>query len=338
MKRLAFLSITFLVSLSVSAQSELEDAVRSYFSGYSLTGYRPNEAMRADSVRVSDSLHTVTVFVNEPFASQPFSPQSVRKIYAGLQRNLPAPYNAYRLGILSKSSQPIEDLIPNILREENEDESRLWGEIDYKGNPWVCNISLPYRVTAGLQGRHLFIWPSHGRYFKENGWQWQRPLLYCTSEDLFTQSFVFPFLFPMLEKAGAVVGCPRERDYQTAGAVVDNDRPDCQGCYSETEQDDARWAGSAGGDGFAPPASLLNDSVFPFKSGTWRSVSAVNRKSRLSTATWQPQIPRTGRYAVYVSYATRANSVPDARYTVFHRGGRTTFQVNQQMEIGRAHV
>lgn len=334
MKRLAFLSITFLVSLSVSAQSELEDAVRSYFSGYSLTGYRPNEAMRADSVRVSDSLHTVTVFVNEPFASQPFSPQSVRKIYAGLQRNLPAPYNAYRLGILSKSSQPIEDLIPNILREENEDESRLWGEIDYKGNPWVRNISLPYRVTAGLQGRHLFIWPSHGRYFKENGWQWQRPLLYCTSEDLFTQSFVFPFLFPMLEKAGAVVGCPRERDYQTAGAVVDNDRPDCQGFYSETEQDDARWAGSAGGDGFAPPASLLNDSVFPFKSGTWRSVSAVNRKSRLSTATWQPQIPRTGRYAVYVSYATRANSVPDARYTVFHRGGRTTFQVNQQMGGG----
>lgn len=334
MKRFAFLAIASLTSLSLCAQSPLEDVVRSYFRGYSLAGYRPNETMRADSVVASDSLHTVTVFANEAFASQPFTPQSVRKIYAGLQRIIPAPYNAYRLSVLSKGSQPIEDLIPNILREGNEDESRLWGEIDHRGNPWVRNLSLPYRVTAGLQGRHLFIWPSHGRYFKENGWRWQRPCLYCTTEDLFTQSFVFPFLFPMLERAGAVVGCPRERDWQTAEAVVDNDRPDRQGSYSETEQEDGHWSGSAEGDGFAPPSSLLNDSTFPFRTGTWRSVPAVNRKSRLATATWQPQIPRAGRYAVYVSYATRANSVPDARYTVFHRGGRTTFQVNQQMGGG----
>lgn len=334
MRRLAFLAIAFLTSLSLYAQSELEEAVRTYFRNYTLTGYRPHDSMRADSVQVSDSLHSVTVFVNEPFASQPFTPQSVKRIYGDLQRNLPAPYNTYRLSILSKSAQPIEDLIPNILREGNEDKSRLWGETDYKGNPWVRNLSLPYSVKAGLQGRHLFIWPSHGRYYKEGAWQWQRPFLYCTTEDMFTQSFVFPFLFPMLEKAGAVVGCPRERDYQTSEAVVDNDRPERQGSYSESEQDDCRWSSSEEGKGFAPTATLLNDSIFPFLGGTWRSVPAVNRKSRLATVTWQPQIPRTGRYAVYVSYATRANSVPDARYTVFHRGGRTTFQVNQQMGGG----
>lgn len=334
MKRLAFLAIIFLSSFSLHAQSELEEAVRSYFRNYTLEGYRPHDAMRADSVSVSDSLHTVTVFANESFASQPFTPQSVKNIYGTLQRTLPAPYNTYRLTILSKGSLPIEDLIPNILRGENEDKSRLWGETEYKGNPWVRNLSQPYRVTAGLQGRHLFIWPSHGRYYKENSWQWQRPYLYCTTEDLFTQSFVFPFLFPMLEKAGAIVGCPRERDYQTFEAVVDNDNPERQGIYSETAQDDAQWTGSENGTGFAPPASLLNDSIFPFTLGTWRSAPAVNRKSRLAAASWQPNIPRTGRYPVYVSYATRRNSVPDARYTVFHRGGRTTFQVNQQMGGG----
>lgn len=319
---------------TVPAQSGLEETVYAYFQSYKITGYVPSNAMRADSVNVNDSLHTVTVYVNEAFSSQPFTPQNVKNIYTRLQHILPTPYNAYRLTILSKQLQPIEDLIPNILREDNEDKSRLWGDIDYNGYPWVRNTSLPYQVKSGLQGRHLFIWPSHGRYFKGNSWHWQRPYLYCTTEDIFTQSFVFPYLFPMLEKAGAIVCSPRERDYQTCEAVIDNDFPNRQGLYTEIGQDDAVWSGSNEGDGFAPSDSLLCDSMMPFRMGTWRSIRTVNRHSRLATATWQPDIPQSGRYAVYVSYATRPNSIPDAHYTVFHRGGRTTFQVNQQMGGG----
>ena len=30
---------------------------------------------------------------------------------------------------------------------------------------WVTNSSAPHKVSNGLQGRHLSIWPSHGRYF-----------------------------------------------------------------------------------------------------------------------------------------------------------------------------
>ena len=67
--------------------------------------------------------------------------------------------------------------------------------------PWVENKSLPYQPTNGLQGRHLCVWASHGNYFDQNEdhWRWQRPALYGTTEDLFTQTIVIPYLIPMLE-------------------------------------------------------------------------------------------------------------------------------------------
>lgn len=335
MKKTWALALLTVWPLLATAQTDpVERTAKSFFSHYTAPGYRPRYAMGADSVRLDEQRREVRVYANESFCSQPFTPQSVKAIYDALQRTLPAPYNAYRLAIYAQGRLPIEELIPNLLREDNIDASRLWGTTDYQGLPWVRNTSLPYQVTRGLQGRHLFIWPSHGRYYKGNSWQWQRPYLYCTTEDLFTQSFALPFLFPMLERAGAIVCSPRERDYQTHEAVIDNDQPDRQGAYSETAGSDARWQSSRPGEGFAMPSGLLNDTIHPFSLGTWRSATAVNRRTQLAAATWAPRIPRAGRYAVYVSYATRPNSVPDARYTVYHRGGRTTFQVNQQMGGG----
>ena len=49
------------------------------------------------------------------------------------------------------------------------------------------------------------------------------PRLFCTTEDLFTQSFIIPYLIPMLENAGANVFTPRERDTQKQEVIVDND-------------------------------------------------------------------------------------------------------------------
>jgi hypothetical protein len=51
-------------------------------------------------------------------------------------------------------------------------------------------------------------------------------------------------------------------------------------------------------------------------------------------ATYQPYFQKAGRYAVYVSYQTLENSIPDALYTVWHKGERTQFHVNQQMGGG----
>ena len=137
---------------------------------------------------------------------------------------------------------------------------------------------------------------------------------------------------PMLENAGAIVlQSARARLFRQTNAVVDNDMPQRMGQYVEVSQSGATWTASADSVGFLPPTHLLADSVMPFRSGTYRMVQTTSRRSRLATATWTPNIPQSGRYAVYVSYASRPNSVPDAHYTVFHKGGRTSFTVNQQM-------
>lgn len=44
--------------------------------------------------------------------------------------------------------------------------------------------------------------------------------------------------------------------------------------------------------------------------------------------------PRNRSYAVYVSYQTLPNSVSDAKYLVFHKGGVTEFKVNQRIGGG----
>lgn len=318
--------------LQGGAQTVEPDAsVRKYFRQYETKGYAPASAIGIDSLRTEISLHEIRIYANEAFCSQSFTPEKVKQIYAELQRVLPAPYNAYRITVVNKKGISIEELVPNILRTDIGDASRLWGDIRYNGTPWVQNMSKPYRITNGLQHRHLFIWASHGRYFAGDVWKWQRPYLFATTEDLLTQSIVYPFLMPMLENAGAIVCSPRERDYQTNEAVVDNDMPQRMGQYVEVSQSGATWTASADSVGFLPPIHLLADSVMPFRSGTYRMVQTTSRRSRLATATWTPNIPQSGRYAVYVSYASRPNSVPDAHYTVFHKGGRTSFTINQQM-------
>lgn len=198
--------------------------------------------------------------------------------------------------------------------------------VDYKGTPWVTRTSAPYTIDRGLSGRHLSVWSSHGRYFeaKKNQWLWQRPYLFCTTEDLLTQSFVNPYLIPMLEKAGAVVFTPKERDTQPNEAIVDNDTPGRNGFYVEN----GMWNDC--GVGFGLDFTVLNDTVQPFSLGSVRSVS-VNHDAE---AIWMPDIPETGNYAVYVSYASIPSSIDDARYVVHHAGGETTFRVNQQIGGG----
>lgn len=207
-----------------------------------------------------------------------------------------------------------------------------WGNIAYKGRPWVENASRPNATKDGLQGRHLSLWASHGRYYdiSKGEWRWQRPFLFCTTEDLFTQTFVVPYLIPMLENAGAVVFTPRERDWQRHEIIVDNDR--AASGYKEFVGK-RKWSTSDQA-GFAFHNGNYADLENPFTQGTARKAKSSKRKKKSSEASYQPYIPEAGRYAVYVSYQTLPKSVDDAEYTVYHKGQATTFHVNQQMGGG----
>lgn len=76
-----------------------------------------------------------------------------------------------------------------------------------------------------MHNRHIALWQSHGWYYesKLDRWEWQRARIFQTVEDLYTQSYVLPFLVPMLENAGANVLLPRDARLPTAEVIVDND-------------------------------------------------------------------------------------------------------------------
>ncbi len=211
----------------------------------------------------------------------------------------------------------------------NDDDNCLWGDIDYDGEPWVKNISQPVDVTRGLQGRHISLWASHGYFFDQQRgeWRWQRPKLFSTTEDLFTQTIVVPYLIPMLENAGANVFTPRERDWQKQEVIVDNDGSGRN--YIEVTSR-YKWQ-TTPLNGFMMRQGAYSDGENPFTAGSARMVKTTSSKSRYSLATYQPDFRKSGRYAVYVSYQTLPNSIDDVLYTVWHKGERTQFHVNQQM-------
>lgn len=213
----------------------------------------------------------------------------------------------------------------------DEANSGAWQGIDYDGDPWVFNVSRPYFVTAGLQNRHLSLWASHGRYYyaDRDVWKWQRPNLFCTNEDLFTQTIVVPYLIPMLQNAGAIVFTPRERDWQRNEIVIDND--DVKSVYYFEKEASKRWK-NCDSVGFAN-RSRLKDGENPFRMGTVRQAKATKRK-KTSQVSYQPRFKEAGKYAVYVSYQSLPKSVSDARYIVYHKGEATEFSVNQRMGGG----
>ena len=309
-------------------KEEIKSRLDSYFLNYQTPYTSPTDRCRIEKVNVDGETQTVEVYLNELFAGQSFNTEKIGEIYGEVGRLLPSPYDSYTV-ILYGNGIPIENLATDIRTNS----SKRWGDALYRGAPWTERMHRPYPFTQGLQRRHLSVWASHGRYYKEEkkAWEWQRPSLYCTTEDLFTQTIVVPFLIPMLENAGAVVFSPRERDWQAHETIVDNDTPGRGGAYAEKGN---KYPWENAGEGFAWLKTTYVDGENPFHDGTARYAHAVNKKSQSSEIRWTPDIPEEGRYAVYVSYATLPNSVPDARYVVRHKGVSTTFKVNQKMGGG----
>lgn len=312
-------------------QDELLEGLNYYLGGYQDPDVKL-EKLSVDSIKIDNETRKLDVYVSLRLAYIPMRQNNVQQLYQDFKSIIPSEYKDYQLTIYS-GERSIEQLIPNYYNS-HKDGKRLFSRLEYKGNPWTKNLSRPFTPSKALTNRHIALWQSHGIYYdvKRKEWRWQRPRLYGTTEDQFTQSIVLPFVIPMLENAGAVVYTPRERDIQRQEVVVDNDGMQfSRSEYKEIESKKSSWMQSDSA-GFAYWKRNYNYGENPFKTGTARYT--FTEKEGDARVQWIPDIPESGEYAVYVSYQTLPRSVSDAHYHIYHGGSVTEIQVNQQMGGG----
>ena len=166
---------------------------------------------------------TVKVDVSENFGDVPFTQEGVERMRDEVRD---------ALGEYYEDSPVLITIVGNDINKYFADY-----EPAYKRShkPFINELDANRHYKHGLDGNIVAMWPSHGWYFepKLNRWEWQRARLMQTVEDMYTHSYVLPFLIPMLENAGAYVWNARERDTHNFGAVVDNDGGEAQQGYTE---------------------------------------------------------------------------------------------------------
>ena len=288
--------------------------------------YVSSRTIKIDSILIQKK--KVTLFANEALEDIPFREYNVSELYASIAPLFP---NASKIVILTRGTD-IESLIPEYDRKGRPNKKRLYSIKESK-YPLTRSLSTPHEIKNGLQNRHIALWQSHGLYYAQTAhrWEWQRARMFGTVEDLFTQSFVLPYLTPMLENAGATILIPRERDTQIHEIIIDNDRSTPGSEYKELDGEKAWSDGEKAGFGYIQATYTNGEN--PFTQGTYRQ-TVTQRKGKESLIEWIPEIPESGNYAVYASYQSFPNSTEQALYTIHHAGGETTIAVNQTMGGG----
>ena len=325
----------FLLTASSFVQEVANDSLkeklrRSLTYIYQETMLRPG-TVTVDSITFNHRKRSVELYTNLALSYLPMRDHTVYHIYDSIRYYLPQDQKKYRISVFSDGEE-ISHLVPNYFRGKQKDKNRI---IAHKvKTPLITPLSDPSApYNKGLQNNHIALWQSHGWYYEQKlgRWEWQRARIFQTVEDLYTQSYVIPFLVPMLENAGANVFMPRERDYNPTELIIDQEGSSAGSSYSERNGKE-RWQMSDSA-GFANGKEYYLDGENPFRMGKARKIRTIT-KGAVSVATWQPDIPEKGEYGVYVSYQTVKNSSDDALYTISHAGGTTQFKVNQQMGGG----
>ncbi len=294
--------------------------------------------VRSDSLKIRKVLRRgkqLDFYFEQTLGDYPWHEGDIEWFRKELKSCFPKKYSGRTVGEVFSKRSPLKDFItpeltfngvpaksPNRISDPSAQEKdivRKVGATDF---------------SKGLTHRNIALWQSHGYYYEQSlgRWEWQRACLFQTVEDMFTQSFVLPFLVPMLENAGAYVMLPRERDLNRAEYIIDND-----------DSQTSRTKGSfhVEGDwkieesGFADRAEVIRDGDNPFTAGTsLSSICGKDSRKNAPKAVWKPDFDEAGEYAVYVAYRSLPESSQSAHYTVRHLGGATEFFVNQRIGGG----
>jgi hypothetical protein len=330
--RLKLLIITLFVCMictnnAVSQKSDSRNASKelaSKLSGFrfELSAYRHLGKMTLDSVAVKRKM--ASLYFGSSLSYIPFREELVKRLYATVKDSAGVKYSGYSFTIYA-DKRPIETLIPNYYRESDRPDKARMTKSRESAQVAVKVDGRSY--VSGLSGRNIAMWHSHGWYYESslNRWEWQRARLFGTVEDLYTMSYVIPYLVPMLENSGASVFIPRERDIQSLAVVVDNDKSSDGGDFI---------VGPVVLSQESMPGFLLSDTIFsgtnPFKKGT--SLGGI-ASSTDASFTYLPHFAGRGDYAVYVSYPFNQKN-GKVIYDINHLGGTTSFTVDQRMGAG----
>ncbi|MCX7718956.1 MAG: fibronectin type III domain-containing protein [Candidatus Sumerlaeaceae bacterium] len=204
---------------------------------------------------------------------------------------------------------PLSELVqrpPKVSKPESKDSLAPSMELQ-GGQPPVTGQPQP---TGSLSGASIFLSPGHGWYYNNtlSRWATQRGNTNEIIEDLSNGEAVLQFLVPYLHNAGARVYTVRERDLNTNMVIVD----------TNSASFGAGWT-----------AETLSGAY----GGGLRYASTVTGAPTTS-ATFTPNIPTAGHYAVYVWYRPSGGgtTTADARITINHAGGSTVWTQNQNQD------
>lgn len=283
--------------------------------------------IRFDSLSVNRKENLVEVFISNSLAYIPVREKNEAEIENKVREALGKKYKNYRLEVYT-DRHLLKELIPNADRSNLPvDQNRIFSGNKAERIPIVQQVGKD-KPISGLYNNNIALWDSHGWYYesKLDRWEWQRARLYGTVEDMFTMSYVLPYLVPMLENSGASVFLPRERDWQINEVIVDNDFSSPGSDFIKGDISCDQVAG-----GFKMKDSLLTGEN-PFRMGT--SLRTSNTKDKDKTFSYIPDFKNKGRYSVSVSYHSEEGSSSAVKYTVYHSGGKTDFLVNQKIGGG----
>ncbi len=295
--------------------------------------------VRSDDLKLRKVLRRgrqLDFYFEQTLGDYPWHEGDVEWFRKELKSCFPKKYSGRTVGEVFSKRSPLKDFVTPRLTYDGAPAKSL----NRVSDPAARETDIVRKVGAmefskGLEHRNIALWQSHGYYYEQSldRWEWQRACLFQTVEDMFTQSFVLPFLVPMLENAGAYVMLPRERDLNSEEYIIDND-------LSETSRTKGSFSVEGdwkiAGPGFADKEEVIHDGDNTFFAGTFLSAEC-GKKSKKGTspkAVWRPDIAREGEYAVYIAYRSLPESTESAHYTVRHLGGSSEFLVNQRIGGG----
>jgi fibronectin type III domain protein len=327
-KLIIFLVFSILLTGVVFAQdyAELKSEISKYVKNNTHPSYDQFFPSRTQVAKVDVADSSVKIFFSKQIIDYPLRPETMNRLSEMFQ---PIVYKYIQGASIEfyMGERNLWDFVPSVFKISKDLSNKApVPEI----NPWVKKTSnaAPHPQN-GLFGRHLVLWGSHGWFYDNNTdlrWEWQRPRMFTIVEDLFPTSFMVPFILPMVQNAGGVVCYPRERDPQKNEILVDDADSEinpANGIFKLIPQN--AWK-EGEGFGFKNGLAPYNENLNPHEKGHHHITEIKNAK-----ASWIPNIPEGGSYAVYVSYNMDDNRADNAKYSVKHLGGITEFEVNQTM-------